>query len=653
MIAAKGALAAMALLLVFSAESAQLLRSPYLQVGTPDSIVVLWRTSEATPTYVIFGTNLASLDQTNSSPALSTEHEMRLTGLLPDTRYYYACGSEAEIHAPAGTNQFFFTAPPLGTPNRTRIWVIGDAGLATPGQLAVRDAFYRLNGTNRVDFWLQLGDNGYWNGTDSEYQLAMFDVYSRLLNTSVTWPTLGNHDTGGLTDYTNNYAYFSIFTLPTAGEAGGVPSGTEHYYSFNYANIHFVCLNSMTTSRSPTGEMALWLERDLAAHTNQWLIAFWHHSPYSKGSHDSDTEIELLEMRENLLPILEARGVDLVLSGNSHSYERSFLLDSHYGTSSNLTPAMILNAGYGREGGSGPYLKPHGYGASHYGAVQVVLGCSGEVRGGPLNHPAMCVSSNVLGSMLLEICGNRLDAIFLRETGETNDAFTILKTNFPPITTNLYFTIDADTPAQLALFGSDPDRDPLDYRSLSLPGYGLLSGPDPYTGRFIYTPARGALGPDTFRFQARDSAMTSAPATVTITITPPADINLNGLADAWESWYNIHDPTADADQDGMSNLQEYLADTHPRNPQSALRILSGKANPNLTLTWSSIGGVRYRVSYLDGATNTGYAPIVRPLAAEMDPATPGFHSTMMFTDDFTLTGQPASGIRFYRIEVVR
>ena len=104
--------------------------------------------------------------------------------------------------------------------------------------------------------------------------------------------------------------------------------------------------------------MLTWLQNDLASTTQPWVIAFFHHPPYSKGSHDSDTDIELKEMRQNALPILENAGVDLVLSGHSHSYERSFLIDGHYGTSSTFTSAMKKNGGSGREDGTGAYRKP-------------------------------------------------------------------------------------------------------------------------------------------------------------------------------------------------------------------------------------------------------------------------------------------------------
>ena len=63
-----------------------------------------------------------------------------------------------------------------------------------------------------------------------------------------------------------------------------------------------------------------WLEMDLQSTSQDWLIVYWHHPPYSKGSHDSDAQFGLIRIRENLLPLLEDYGVDLQLSGHSHSY---------------------------------------------------------------------------------------------------------------------------------------------------------------------------------------------------------------------------------------------------------------------------------------------------------------------------------------------
>ena len=160
-----------------------------------------------------------------------------------------------------------------------------------------------------------------------------------------------------------------------------------------------------------------WLERDLASTNQPWIIAYWHHPPYSKGSHDSDTEIELVQMRENVLPILEAAGVDLVLSGHSHSYERSFLIDGHYGPSSTFSAAMKKNGGSGRADGAGAYRKSTFGMAPHEGTVYVVAGTSGQASAGALDYPAMYTSMSVPGSFVVDVNGNRLDATFLDSTG--------------------------------------------------------------------------------------------------------------------------------------------------------------------------------------------------------------------------------------------
>ena len=173
--------------------------------------------------------------------------------------------------------------------------------------------------------------------------------------------------------------------------------------------------------------MLEWLRHDLATTRQDWIVAFWHHPPYSKGSHDSDYEGELVDMREHVLPILEEHGVDLVLSGHSHSYERSFLIDGHYGPSWTYDATHQKDTGDGDPGGDGAYVKAAGGGTAHAGAVYAVAGSSGQTSGGSLDHPAMFVSLNVLGSLVLEVIGPRLDAIFLDDQGGVKDRFAIVK----------------------------------------------------------------------------------------------------------------------------------------------------------------------------------------------------------------------------------
>jgi acid phosphatase type 7 len=421
----------------------QIVRGPYLQQGTPTSVVVRWRTDVPTDTAVRFGRDAAKLDQEAKTKWKTTEHVMILEGLTPATKYHYAIGN-AEKTLAADAGMHFITAPKPGSRVPIRTWVIGDAGTASAKgneglQAKVRDAYYKFTASRPTDLWLMLGDNAYSTGTDAEHQIAVFDMYKDILKKSVVWPTLGNHDAGSAASVTQSGVYYDIFTLPTLGQAGGLMSGTEAYYSFDYGNVHYICLDSEGSDRSPNGAMLTWLKNDLAATRQDWIIAYFHHPPYTKGSHDSNTEKKLVEMRENALPILEAGGVDLVLTGHSHSYERSFLIDGHYGKQDTLTAKMKLNAGDGRIDGQGAYRKATLGPGVHEGAVYIVAGSSGKITGetdknkarGFLDHPAMLVSLYRLGSLVLDVEGNRLDATFLSEQGERLDYFTMLKGNAP------------------------------------------------------------------------------------------------------------------------------------------------------------------------------------------------------------------------------
>ncbi|HKQ20301.1 MAG TPA: metallophosphoesterase, partial [Candidatus Eisenbacteria bacterium] len=408
--------------------SAQVVRGPYLQIGTPTGVTVRWRTDLATDSRVQFGPNPGALNSGIDEPALVTDHEVTLTGLQPDTRYYYSVGTTSGALAGGDSSYTFQTHPPAGPPRSTRLWVVGDGGTANADARAVRDAYATYTAAKPADLWLMLGDNAYSTGTDAEYQAAVFDTYPLQLRRTVLWPTRGNHE---FLHGPPAQDYYDFFSLPTAAQAGGLASGNEAYYSYDYANIHFICLDSEGSDRSPGGAMLTWLANDLASTTRQWIVAYWHHPPYTKGSHDSDNDFDsegrMRDMRANALPILEAGGVDLVLTGHSHSYERSFLLDGHYGVSTTLTEAMKKDPGDGRLNGDGPYLKPGPGPAPHQGAVHTVAGSSGQISGGALNHPVMVTSLNVLGSMVIDVYGSRLDARFLSSTGVVLDSFTIIK----------------------------------------------------------------------------------------------------------------------------------------------------------------------------------------------------------------------------------
>jgi len=411
-----------------SVSGADLRRGPFLQIATPNSITICWRTDVATDSVVRYGTQSNLLASFATDLTRSKDHVVRLSGLKPSTQYFYSIGSSFQMLA-GGPGFNFVTHPPVGQAQPTRIWVIGDPGQSPDdGQVRVRNAYYKFAGTRRTDVWLTLGDNAYFYMDDGEYQTNFFGVYPELFKQTAIWPTIGNHETWSVVPG-QRMPYLDIFTLPTKGEAGGAPSGREEYYSFDYANIHFISLDSMTQNRTTNGPMATWLRADLAARTNEWLIAFWHHPPYSKGSHDSDDlwEPEMIQMRENIVPILEAGGVDLVLNGHSHTYERSYLLGGHYGDSKTLKPEMIRDEGSGRENDSGAYIKPPTTTGENPGTVYVEAGCAGSAVEPYGHHPAMYFDKQRRGSLVLDVNGHRLDAAFLNDAGVIDDSFTLVK----------------------------------------------------------------------------------------------------------------------------------------------------------------------------------------------------------------------------------
>lgn len=412
----------------------ELARGPYLQSESASGIVVRWRTVAPCKGKVRFRmvSDQPVADIIEKEDLATTEHLITLKQLLPGRHYTYEIwGNGFQLTDAAGrvAGGQFHTAPATGDAADTRFWVIGDSGTADAHARAVYQAFQAFSKDRPADLWLMLGDNAYPNGTDAQYQQAVFETYPDLLRNACLWPTLGNHDARRASSAKQSGPYYDNFTLPTKGECGGVPSGTEAYYAFDYGQIHFICLDSQDSDRTPQGAMAKWLKADLDANAQKWTIAFFHHPPYTKGSHDSDRERDprFRDMRGVFLPMLEQAGVDLVLSGHTHAYERSFLIGGHYGTSDTLTPAMIADNGSGNPGGQQGLGHAYDKKAHPHAEVCVVAGSSGKTSGGPLNHPAMYCAFNELGSLVVDIKDGRLEAQFLNDKGKVLDRFVIQK----------------------------------------------------------------------------------------------------------------------------------------------------------------------------------------------------------------------------------
>ncbi len=407
-------------------------RGPYLQKATPSSVVIRWRTSVPTESVINYGTSISSLNQTVNQNSIVTDHEIEISGLNAGTTYFYQLANDTMVLYPPGVDIYFKTSPIAGTKPEMTIWILGDCGTASTNQRKVRDAYYNYIGENHTDMILFLGDNAYEDGTDLEYQSALFEnMYEHKLKNTVSYSCLGNHDGHSANSNSQTGPYYDIFTFPKMGEAGGTPSGTEAYYSFDYGNVHFISLDSYETDRSAGGSMYNWCENDIQNTTAEWIVAFWHHPAYSKGSHDSDTESRLKEMRQNFVPMLESNGVDLVLSGHSHSYERSYFINGHYGLSSSFN-SEVHTVGYNGKGDGKPekggaYMKFTSGANAQKGTAYITTGSSGKKSSGDLDHQAMYYSVSELGSCILEIKENRMDVKFIRENRFVEDYFTIFK----------------------------------------------------------------------------------------------------------------------------------------------------------------------------------------------------------------------------------
>lgn len=423
--------------------SGEITRGPYLQLAHTTGITVVWRSdSEMTdPTVKCWreGDSAAlSVKETvvvrraagemalSEVPEGEVQYEASLSGLQTAARYRYAI-FDGEIAVTSEEQPFTFaTHPKVGEATPTRIWVVGDSGTGEQHQRDVHSAMQLYTSERPIDLYLHVGDMAYGQGTDEQFQSRFFAPYQETLREKVCWASMGNHEGFSSNGKTGIGPFYDAYVCPTAGEAGGLPSGSEAFYSFDYGDIHVICLDSYDLDRKPSGEMAQWLKKDLAATEAKWIIGFWHHPPYTKGTHDSDTEVPLIEMREYIMPILEEGGVDLVLSGHSHIYERSMLIDGAYQTPT-TAEGVVLDDGDGDPEGDGAYRKS-GQVTPHNGTVAIVTGHGGAL--GRNSKGVIPIMRRIVldhGSTLLDIEENTLTAVMLDLRGKERDRFQILK----------------------------------------------------------------------------------------------------------------------------------------------------------------------------------------------------------------------------------
>jgi hypothetical protein len=212
----------------------------------------------------------------------------------------------------------FSTAPSTGT-GTVRFIAFGDSGVGSSEQIQLAQRM----ANDTFDLSLHTGDvaygvpEGIGAGSYQQFEDWVFGVYKVWMPSRPFFPSIGNHD-----DEANAaLPYRNVFVLPENGANGTYPSHSERYYSFDYGPVHFIALDTETAFLDPAQRQVqlAWLEADLAATSQPWKVVYFHRPPYSSGAEHGSS----LDVRAAFSPIFEKHGVQLVLNGHDHDYERT------------------------------------------------------------------------------------------------------------------------------------------------------------------------------------------------------------------------------------------------------------------------------------------------------------------------------------------
>src|SRR4029453_10200533 len=213
-----------------------------------------------------------------------------LTGVLAGVLAFACARADAVSPSPGDVGVTLIAAGDIAQCGRS-----GYVGTGAEGTARLID---RFPGTV-----LALGDLAYPNGTEREFRECYDPTWGRFKDR--TRPTPGNHEhnTPGAAPY---YAYWG----ERAGAAG------EGFYSFELGAWHIIALNSNIRDGPLRSKQQEWLAEDLERHPTLCALAFFHHPRFSSGGHGSDPR------QDPLFRILHSHGVDVVLGGHDHDYER-------------------------------------------------------------------------------------------------------------------------------------------------------------------------------------------------------------------------------------------------------------------------------------------------------------------------------------------
>ncbi len=358
-------------------------RGPFLQSTSSNRTLIVWKTLRPADTRVEFGAT-GALDRVYADTNEVMTHVAELTNLEPDTAYAYRISSTAAATTALGPGLAFRT---LKTTGPVRFLAFADSG----GGSVAQHQIARVLRESAPDLVLQAGDVVYPLIETNRMDARCLSVYGTQMRTTPFFFTPGNHDL-----YLGDTAYLETFYLPTNSA-----TGTEHFYSFDAGDVHFCSLfvpSRDLNYRYPgyvlgDGSAQLqWLTNDLAHSDKPWKVLFFHATLNTSGTHRADTSGNIsdrLEFQRWLLPIAERYGVQLVLNGHDHNYQRFAPM--------NGTVAVVT-------GGGGGMLYPWIYqwdpAALRFSPVYHCVRV--EVNGDKLRLDALDVNGTVFDSMVIQ-----------------------------------------------------------------------------------------------------------------------------------------------------------------------------------------------------------------------------------------------------------
>ncbi|TAM56037.1 MAG: hypothetical protein EPN50_10525, partial [Chloroflexota bacterium] len=305
-----------------AANTVKIVRGPYVEWITADSARVAWWTNIASPAVVDYGTT--GLTSSASDATAVQEHVILLAGLSAGTAYQYTVGDGTVASSVA----HFSTAAAPGT--SFSFDAMGDYGAGSVGQTQNAG---RIAG-DTASFVQTLGDNIYSEAKDPNFSTTYSEVDGHFFKQmQPVFSAKGLFTANGNKEYYGHGAWFKLIWAPN----------NEKWYSYDWGDAHIVVLDSSQPFDASSAQYA-WAQADLTAHQSAtWRIVVIQDPPYSSTSSASSAE----GVQQALVPLFEAQHVQLVLSGNSHNYERSFPLIGGAPAAGGVTYIVSGNGGNG------------------------------------------------------------------------------------------------------------------------------------------------------------------------------------------------------------------------------------------------------------------------------------------------------------------